>query len=64
MGAVVCCIVSFSETAKSKVAAQRAKFSAKTKSNGAAPAHTRSEVRRMRGRGRGNVAAEVEKLRT
>jgi hypothetical protein len=33
---------------------------AKTKSNGAAPAHTRSKVRRKRGRD--NVADEVEKL--
>jgi hypothetical protein len=33
----------------------------KTKRNGAAPAHARSEVARKRGRG--NVVAEVEKLR-
>jgi hypothetical protein len=33
----------------------------KTKSNGVAPAHNRSEVGRKGGRG--NVAAEVEKLR-
>jgi hypothetical protein len=32
------------------------------KSNGAAPAHTRSEVRRMRGRC--NVVTEVERHRT
>jgi hypothetical protein len=34
----------------------------KKKNNGAAPAHTRSEVRRKRSRG--NVTAQVEELRT
>jgi hypothetical protein len=40
--------------------AKRTKILPKTKGNGAAPAHTRSEVRRKRGRD--NVAAEVVKL--
>jgi hypothetical protein len=43
------------------MAAQEHKCSPKTKRNGAAPAHARSEVTRKRGRG--NVVAEVEKLR-
>jgi hypothetical protein len=56
-----CCKVSLLATKLEGGRPKEQKHSSQTNSNGAAPAHTRSEVRQKRGRG--NVVAEIQKHR-